>query len=40
VSGTPDITISLVNTSNRELLLGCLASLEGAARDTALQTIR
>ena len=39
MSGTPDITISLVNTDNRELLLGCLASLEGAARDTDLQTI-
>ena len=39
MSGTPDITISLVNTNNRELLLGCLASIEGAARDTDLQTI-
>ncbi len=39
MSGTPDITISLVNTSNRQLLLGCLASLQGAARDTSLQTI-
>jgi N-acetylglucosaminyl-diphospho-decaprenol L-rhamnosyltransferase len=39
VSDAPDITISLVNTNNRELLLGCLASLEGAAREASLQTI-
>ena len=29
MSGTPDITISLVNTNNRELLLGCLARSAG-----------
>jgi N-acetylglucosaminyl-diphospho-decaprenol L-rhamnosyltransferase len=39
VSAAPDITVSLVNTNNRELLLGCLASLDAAARETALQTI-
>jgi GT2 family glycosyltransferase len=39
VSAAPDITISLVNTNNRELLLDCLRSLEGAARETVLQTI-
>jgi N-acetylglucosaminyl-diphospho-decaprenol L-rhamnosyltransferase len=39
VSGVADITISLVNTDNRDLLLDCLASLDGAAGSTALQTI-
>jgi N-acetylglucosaminyl-diphospho-decaprenol L-rhamnosyltransferase len=39
VSGVADITISLVNTDNRDLLLDCLASLDGAAGQTALQTI-
>jgi len=39
VSDAPDTSISLVNTNNRELLLGCLASLASAARETALQTI-
>jgi len=39
VTAPPDITISLVNTSNRDLLLGCLASLEQAARSSSLETI-
>ena len=39
MSGAADITISLVNTDNRDLLLDCLASLDGAAGQTALQTI-
>ncbi|MGZ4430875.1 MAG: glycosyltransferase family 2 protein [Gaiellales bacterium] len=39
MSSPPDITISLVNTDNRELLLACLASLRGAARRVTLQTI-
>jgi N-acetylglucosaminyl-diphospho-decaprenol L-rhamnosyltransferase len=39
VSAAPDITISLVNTNNRELLLDCLRSLERAAAETVLQTI-
>jgi N-acetylglucosaminyl-diphospho-decaprenol L-rhamnosyltransferase len=39
VSSAPDITISLVNTNNRELLLDCLRSLESAASETVLQTI-
>jgi N-acetylglucosaminyl-diphospho-decaprenol L-rhamnosyltransferase len=39
VTGPPDITVSLVNTSNRELLLDCLASLAAAAAETTLQTI-
>jgi GT2 family glycosyltransferase len=39
VSDAPDISISLVNTDNRELLLDCLASLVNAARETTLQTI-
>ena len=36
MSAAPDITISLVNTNNRELLLDCLRSLEPAARETVL----
>jgi N-acetylglucosaminyl-diphospho-decaprenol L-rhamnosyltransferase len=39
VSAGPDISISLVNTDNRELLLDCLRSLGAAARDVTLQTI-
>jgi len=39
VSAAPDITISLVNTNNRELLLDCLRSLEVAARETVPQPI-
>jgi GT2 family glycosyltransferase len=39
VSAAVDITVSLVNTDNRALLLDCLASLDGAAGATALQTI-
>jgi GT2 family glycosyltransferase len=39
VSAEPDISISLVNTDNRELLLDCLRSLEVAAREVRLQTI-
>jgi GT2 family glycosyltransferase len=39
VSAQPDISISLVNTNNRELLLACLATLPAAARDVTLQTI-
>jgi hypothetical protein len=39
VTAAPDITVSLVNTNNRELLLGCLASLAAAARETVLETI-
>jgi GT2 family glycosyltransferase len=35
----PDLTVSLVNTSNRELLLACLGSLERAARQVALQVV-
>jgi N-acetylglucosaminyl-diphospho-decaprenol L-rhamnosyltransferase len=39
VSAEPDISISLVNTDNRDLLLDCLRSLGGAARSVSLQTI-
>jgi GT2 family glycosyltransferase len=39
VSAAPDVTISLVNTDNRELLLDCLASLGPAAGELTLQTI-
>ena len=39
MTAPPDISISLVNTQNRELLLDCLASLEQAARGVSLQTI-
>ena len=39
MSVQPDITISLVNTNNRELLLACLATLPAAARDITLETI-
>ena len=39
MSPAPDITISLVNTNNRELLLACLATLPGAAQEVTLQTI-
>jgi GT2 family glycosyltransferase len=39
LSKTPDITVSLVNTSNRELLLDCLASLGAAAAETELEII-
>jgi len=39
VSAGADISVSLVNTDNRELLLGCLRSLAGAAREISLQTI-
>jgi GT2 family glycosyltransferase len=39
VSAGPDISVSLVNTDNRELLLACLRSLPGAAREVSLQTI-
>ncbi|MDX6552886.1 MAG: hypothetical protein QOH74_1374, partial [Gaiellales bacterium] len=39
MSAVPDISISLVNTGNRELLLDCLRSLDVAARDVRLQTI-
>jgi GT2 family glycosyltransferase len=39
VSAEPDITVSLVNTDNRELLLACLATLPGAAERVRLQTI-
>jgi N-acetylglucosaminyl-diphospho-decaprenol L-rhamnosyltransferase len=39
LSDAPDISVSIVNTDNRELLLGCLASLPAAARGTTLQTI-
>jgi GT2 family glycosyltransferase len=39
VSDAPEISVSLVNTDNRELLLECLASLPGAAKEVALQTI-
>jgi GT2 family glycosyltransferase len=39
VSAAPDISISLVNTDNRELLLACLESLPVAAREVTLHTI-
>ena len=39
MSAGPDISVSLVNTDNRELLLACLRSLPGAAREVSLQTI-
>ena len=39
MSTPPDITVSLVNTSNRELLLDCLASLGDAAAETELEVI-
>jgi GT2 family glycosyltransferase len=39
VSVQPDISISLVNTNNRELLLACLATLPAAAREVTLETI-
>jgi GT2 family glycosyltransferase len=39
LSTPPDITVSLVNTSNRELLLDCLASLGDAAAETELEII-
>jgi GT2 family glycosyltransferase len=39
VSAVPDVSVSLVNTDNRELLLDCLASLPAAAREVKLQTI-
>ena len=39
VSVAPDISISLVNTDNRDLLLACLESLPGAAEGITLQTI-
>lgn len=39
MSAAPDVTVSLVNTSNRELLLGCLDSLAGAAREASLEVI-
>jgi len=39
VSAEPDISISLVNTNNRELLLDCLRSLDAAARSVELQVI-
>jgi N-acetylglucosaminyl-diphospho-decaprenol L-rhamnosyltransferase len=39
VSDVPDISVSLVNTNNRELLLGCLASLPAAAGTATLETI-
>ncbi len=39
MNDAPDVSVSLVNTGNRELLLACLASLADAARETTLQTI-
>jgi GT2 family glycosyltransferase len=39
VTRPPDVTVSLVNTSNRDLLLDCLASLREAAAETALEVI-
>ena len=39
MSVEPDISISLVNTDNRDLLLACLESLPGAADGITLQTI-
>ena len=39
MSVEPDISISLVNTDNRDLLLACLESLPGAAEGITLQTI-
>ena len=39
MSVEPDISVSLVNTDNRELLLACLESLPGAAEGITLQTI-
>jgi N-acetylglucosaminyl-diphospho-decaprenol L-rhamnosyltransferase len=39
VSAAPDVTVSLVNASNRELLLDCLASLPRAARRATLEVM-
>ena len=39
MTGAPDITVSLVNTGNRDLLLDCLASLPAAAAETSLETM-